>query len=211
LFDALDGCALDAPEVTPPARRPDRLWSRLLREPRGVIRMTVELRGRPVDVLVTHLDAFAMGERESQAALLLARFLVPGRTTVLLGDMNAVPTMLTRRRWMFSDDRTHAILATTGALADASLIFASHLHQKSLAAWATYPADAPVWGLDWVLGSLDLEPEDVAAIGNGASDHRGLYVRYRWLRDDADIAVSRARHGQICERLRAFDSASAQR
>jgi endonuclease/exonuclease/phosphatase family metal-dependent hydrolase len=146
-----------------------------------------------------------MGAREAQAATLLDRFLAPDRTTVLLGDMNAVPESLTRKRWMFSADRTHAILAT-GSLADASITFASHHRQKSLAAWATYPADAPVWGFDWVLGSVDLSPQAVATIGVAASDHRGLYVRYRCLRGDAELEASRRWHHRICERLRNYTS-----
>jgi hypothetical protein len=63
-----------------------------------------------------------------------------------------------------------------------------------------------VWGLDWVLGSLDLAPEDVQVIGDAASDHRGLSVRYRWLGDDAEIAAARGRHELVCARLRAFDT-----
>jgi endonuclease/exonuclease/phosphatase family metal-dependent hydrolase len=180
----------------------------LLSEPRGVIRITVDLHGRPVDVLVTHLDAFDIGEREAQAALLLERFVRSGRTTMLLGDMNAVPVSLTRSRRMFSGDRTHAILAT-GSLADASIIFASDRRQTSLSRWATYPADEPVWGLDWILGSLDLAPQAVATIGATASDHRGLYVRYRCLREDAELRALQARHGRICERFRAYDSTCA--
>jgi endonuclease/exonuclease/phosphatase family metal-dependent hydrolase len=205
LFDALDGCAVAGTSTIEVPRRSRGLLGSLLREPRGVIRVTVEHHGALVDVVATHLDAFDAGQRETQAALLLGRLLVPDRTTVLLGDMNAVPGALTRGRWMFSSDRTHAILAT-GTLADASLVLASNRRQKSLAAWATFPAAAPAWGLDWVLGSLDLAPNVVAAIGDSSSDHRGLYVRYRRLRDGAEIAAARALHGRLCERLRAYDS-----
>jgi endonuclease/exonuclease/phosphatase family metal-dependent hydrolase len=203
-FDDLDRCASTAAEsLRSPRRR--SLLGRLLSEPRGVIRITVELHDRIVDLLITHLDAFDMSGREAQAQQLVTRLLIPGRTTVLLGDMNAVPVFSTGQRWMFSADRTHAILAT-GSLADASIVFASHCRQKSLAAWATYPAAAPIWGLDWVLASLDLAPQAVAAIGDTASDHRGLYVGYEWLRGDAEVDASRRRHERICERLRAYDS-----
>jgi endonuclease/exonuclease/phosphatase family metal-dependent hydrolase len=211
LFDDLAHCPLLAPaEAAPSPRRRDGLLGRLLREPRGVIRVTLRLDDGLVDVLVTHLEAFAIREREAQAALLLTRFVAPERTTVLLGDMNAVPSVLTRGRWMFSDDRTHAILAT-GGLADASLSLASRRRQESLATWATYPAVAPVWGLDWVLGTPDLAPEDAVTMGESASDHRGLYVRYRRLRDESEIAVARAPHGRVCARLRAFDAACGPR
>ena len=210
LFDDLEQCGLPAAAAASAATRRDGLLGRLLREPRGVIRATVRLQDRLVDVLVTHLEAFAIRDREAQAAVLLSRFLAPDRTTVLLGDMNAVPGVLTRKRWMFSDDRTHAILAT-GGLADASVSLASRRRQRSLAAWATYPAAAPVWGLDWVLGSLDLAPEDVQVIGDAASDHRGLSVRYRWLGDDAEIAAARDRHERVCARLRDFDTSCGPR
>jgi endonuclease/exonuclease/phosphatase family metal-dependent hydrolase len=209
LFDDLGPCGIHSRAALPPRGRAG-LLGRLLREPRGIIRLTVRHDERLVDVLVTHLDAFAAREREAQASVLLSQVLRPDRTTVLLGDMNAVPTSLTSRRWMFSDDRTHAILAT-GGLADACISLASLRGQRSLAAWATYPADAPVWGLDWVLGSPDLAPEDAAAIGGTASDHRGLAVRYRWLADDAAIAAARRRYGSVCERLRAFDVACGPR
>jgi len=205
LFDGLEQCGLPGAAAASAAPRRDGLLGRLLREPRGVIRVTIRLQDRLVDVLVTHLEAFAVRDREAQAAVLLSRFLAPDRATVLLGDMNAVPGVLTRKRWMFSDDRTHAILAT-GGLADASVSLASRRRQRSLAAWATYPAAAPVWGLDWVLGSLDLAPEDVQVIGDAASDHRGLSVRYRWLGDDAEIAAARDRHERVCARLRDFDT-----
>jgi endonuclease/exonuclease/phosphatase family metal-dependent hydrolase len=205
-FDDLGACGIQPPAEAPARPPAPGLLGRILGEPRGIIRLTLKRDDRLVDVLVTHLDAFAARVREAQADVLLSQVLRPDRTTVLLGDMNAVPTALTSRRWMFSDDRTHAILAT-GGLADACISLASLRGQKSLAAWATYPADAPIWGLDWVLGSLDLAPVDAAAVGDTASDHRGLAVRYRWLTDDAAIAAARRRHGSVCERLRAFETA----
>jgi endonuclease/exonuclease/phosphatase family metal-dependent hydrolase len=209
-FDELERCELAVPAITPLRRRSGGVLTRFLREPRGVIRVTVELEGQPVDVLVTHLDAFDMAARETQAAVLLYQLLAPDRTTVVAGDMNAVPGVLTRGRWMFSTDRTHAILAT-GGLADASISLASRRRQKSLAAWATYPSSQPAWGLDWVLGSPDLAPDVVAAIGDSASDHRGLHVRYRRLHDAAEIEAARIRHGRICARLRAYDAACGSR
>lgn len=204
-FDRLDDCGLAAASAPAAPARRGSLLGRLLREPRGVIRVSVELDGRPVDVLVTHLEAVDMNARETQARVLAERVVRPGRTTILLGDMNAVPISLTRSRWLFSEDRTHAILAL-GSLADASILFASNRRQTSLATWATYPAEGPIWGLDWVLGSLDLVPQAVAAIGTTASDHRGLHVRYRCLRDDAEVRALQRRHGEICERFRAYDA-----
>jgi endonuclease/exonuclease/phosphatase family metal-dependent hydrolase len=203
LFDDLAACGL-APAAAATPRRGAGVLGRLFGEPRGVIRVTLDVDGQPFDVLVTHLEAVDAAVRESQAERLLGS-LAPARSTVVLGDMNAVPGALTRNRRWFSRDRTHAILAT-GTLADASLVFASRQGQRSLAAWATYPAAAPAWGLDWVLASLDLSPQAVAAVGDAASDHRGLYVRYRRLGEGAELAAARTRHGRICERLRAYDA-----
>lgn len=205
LFSNLDQCGLAAGDGPPWSGGRSTFFGRLLSEPRGVIRVIAELQRHTVEVLVTHLDAFDMRARETQAAALRARLVAPG-TTVLLGDMNAVPGALTHGRWMFANDRTHSILAT-GGLADASILFASRHRDPSLRRWATFPAEAPVWGLDWVLGSLDLAPQAVTTIGAAASDHRGLYVRYRHLVNDTEIQASHVRHHSIGEELRAYDSA----
>ena len=174
-----------------PLLRSARWLDRVLHEARGVVMMTIDRMPAPggdsviapagsaIDVLVTHLDAFVQSRRRGAAAWLLTRFVRPDRTTVLLGDVNAVPTVLTGGRRFFASDRTHDVL-TSGALADARVSYAAARGSGDLAPWATFPADRPVWPLDVVLGTLDLVPAEVAAIENasGASDHRGLAVRY---------------------------------
>jgi endonuclease/exonuclease/phosphatase family metal-dependent hydrolase len=139
--------------------------------------LTIGVAGRPIDLLVTHLDAFVVAEREAQAAHLMRRFVRAGRTTILLGDVNAVPIDMTGGRRFFAHDRTHAIL-TSGSLFDARGWYATLHGVASLAAWATFPAAHPLWPLDAVLASQDLAPMRVDVIGDTASDHRGLAVQY---------------------------------
>jgi endonuclease/exonuclease/phosphatase family metal-dependent hydrolase len=160
--------------VTTPSERPGPgLLGRLLREARGVISLTLDLGGRPLDVRVTHLEAFAQRDREAQAARLVNHLVDGSHSTIVLGDMNAVPAPLVRP--FFATDRTAAIL-TRGPLADARAALAA----ESAAGWPTFPADAPRWPLDWVLGTSDLVPTLVKTIGDHESDHRGLYVQFDW-------------------------------
>ncbi|MGH7806357.1 MAG: endonuclease/exonuclease/phosphatase family protein, partial [Candidatus Binatia bacterium] len=175
LLDDGRSCAAGTPVTSQPSLRAASGWGRFLRETRGVIALTLEVGGRPVDVLVTHLDAFAQGEREAQAEHLLERFVDRSRTTILLGDMNAVPAPLVRP--LFPADRTAAIL-TGGALADARSLHAAAGAARPARGFATFPSNVPLWPLDWVLGSADLVPENVATIGGRESDHRGLYVKF---------------------------------
>ena len=175
-----DGAPCAASRTTPaslPSLRAKAGWGRFLRETRGVVALTMDVGGRPVDVLVTHLDAFAQAEREAQAAHLLERFVDRSRTTILLGDMNAVPAPLARP--LFETDRTAAILAG-GALVDARAVYGARVNEASAGRWATFPADRPRWPLDWVLGSPDLVPALVTTVGERESDHRGLYVKFLW-------------------------------
>lgn len=182
-----------------PAIRAAGFIDRMIREPRGVVKATIEFHGRPVDVIVTHLDAFALAEREAQAAHLLRRLVDPRATTVVLGDTNAVPTVMTYARTFFAADRTHDIL-TSGALADARVLYASRIGRSDFSRWATYPAAKPVWPLDAALGSLDLLPFDVKVLESRDSDHHGLYVAYRLTQEAAEIAAQRARHDAIRRR-----------
>jgi endonuclease/exonuclease/phosphatase family metal-dependent hydrolase len=182
-IDRASSCVLQAgvpcaeepiePVVTPSKRPGPGLLARLLRETRGVISLTLDVGGRPLDVRVTHLEAFAQSDREAQAARLVNHLVDGSRSTVVLGDMNAVPAPLVRP--FFATDRTAAIL-TRGPLADARTAFGAGTAPR----WPTFPAAAPRWPLDWVLGTSDLVPALVKTIGDRESDHRGLYVRFDW-------------------------------
>ncbi len=160
----------------------------LLAEPRGVIALRLDMGGRPLDVLVTHLDAFNVSVREAQAAELVRQFVVPGHSTLLLGDSNAVPVPLTAARPHFAADRTHDVLSS-GALADVRTG-----RGRAVRAVATYPSSAPRWPLDMAFASLDLVPVRVAVVGTEASDHRGLYVRLGRVERPAVLVTLQTRH-----------------
>jgi endonuclease/exonuclease/phosphatase family metal-dependent hydrolase len=198
LYDDAPGCGALVARELPGLRAPGML-PRLVREARGVIAFTVDFHGHAVDVVVTHLDALAMAEREAQAAHLLYRFVDPARTTIVLGDINAVPTGMTATRAFFRSDRTHDIL-TSGALADARVLVASRLRLEDFRAWATYPATAPAWPLDAALATLDLYPQELRVLDGLHSDHRGLFVAYRLARDSAVPAAQRALHDTVRRR-----------
>jgi endonuclease/exonuclease/phosphatase family metal-dependent hydrolase len=198
LYDDTVACGIaDAPADMPSLRAPGLL--RLAREARGLIKLTLDFHGRSLDVIVTHLEAMATPEREAQAAHLLRRFVDPDRTTVVLGDMNAVPTMMSRLRDFVGRDRTHDIL-TSGPLADARVLIDARLGRASFDTWSTYPAVAPVWPLDMVLGSLDLFPVDARVMDGLHSDHRGFYAAYRVTGDGAVVTAQRVRHDAIRDR-----------
>jgi endonuclease/exonuclease/phosphatase family metal-dependent hydrolase len=180
----------------------------LFTEERGVIKATVLAATGPVDLVVTHLDAFSAEAREAQAMHLLHRFVDPSHTTVLLGDLNAVTTSLTGRRRFFREERTLDIL-TSSTLADARTSNAAMHELRSEDRWATYPAASPLWPLDAVLASADLMPAEVTVIGTTASDHRGLAARLIPLEDAGQLARSRERHELLrsaqLERIRSCD------
>ncbi|HYB98901.1 MAG TPA: endonuclease/exonuclease/phosphatase family protein [Candidatus Limnocylindrales bacterium] len=173
-------------------------WRSLLSERRGVIKATVRAADRDVDVLVTHLDPFHAAARERQALHILRRFIDPARTTLLLGDLNAVSTSLTGKRRFFASDRTMDIL-TSDTLADVRVSYAAEHGLDSLNRWPTYPAAAPQWPLDAVLASVDLAARDIRVIGSTASDHRGLTANLTLI-GGAGLAERRARHDRIRER-----------
>lgn len=148
-------------------------------EPRGVLRVRIDFHGLPLTVLVTHLEAFATAWREAQAAEIMERFTRREETILLLGDMNAAESTITRRCPPATGDRTHHILSS-GVLADARVAMAVRTGAGDLSPWATYPAQAPRWPLDGAFATPDLAPRAVRVIGGGESDHRGLFVHYGW-------------------------------
>jgi endonuclease/exonuclease/phosphatase family metal-dependent hydrolase len=178
----------------------------MVSEERGVVKVRVMSGSRAIDIVATHLDAFSAEVRERQAMHLLHRFVDPARTTVLLGDLNAVATAQTGSRRFFREDRTLDIL-TSASLSDVRERFPA-----DDAGWATYPAANPLWPLDGVLATVDLAPVEIAVVGKRASDHRGLMVRLALVDDASMLARERARHERVrraqAERIRSCDFAT---
>ncbi|WP_303908427.1 endonuclease/exonuclease/phosphatase family protein [Thiohalomonas denitrificans] len=159
-----------------------------LEEPRGVLKARIAIAGRELDLLVTHLEAFRPERRESQAAEILARFVDGDVPTLLMGDINAVPSRMTAKRRHFAADRTHDVLSS-GPLVDARFWVAAR-DTVELKTWATYPARAPQWPLDAVFATPDLLPSNVTVLGSEASDHHGLAVHYDWATAPTKIGYS---------------------
>lgn len=166
------------------------LLARIFGEKRGIVRVLIDFYDQPVDVLVTHLEAFVLKQREVQAAEILQGYVRPGVSTVLLGDINAVPTAMTANRGPFAADRTHDIL-TSGGLVDARVRIAALKGSKDLSAWSTYPALEPEWPLDGIFATADLVPRAVQVVGADESDHRGLLASYGWLDEEMSAKYGR--------------------
>src|SRR5207245_1882456 len=82
LYDEREPCGMPAAGADLPSLRANGMVNRMTREARGLIKLTIDFHGQPLDVIVTHFDAFVLAEREAQAAHLLRRFVDPRHTTV---------------------------------------------------------------------------------------------------------------------------------
>ena len=189
--------AAAAPELPAPGFG----WSWLSSEPRGVTVADAVVRGRPLRVVLTHLDPFTSSLREAQAARILHHLTGGPDPVLLLGDLNAVPTALTHRRWWFGSDRTHDVI-TSGRLIDARLREAQVPTAEEWRRFATYPAHDPQWPLDTVLASPELTAASMRIIDAGVSDHLGLAAELAWWKDPTGVAhqerMARAwRHSRI--------------
>lgn len=185
LLDA-DACTKTAlPKVTQVG-----IAGRALREPRAALAVTVELQGELIDIVLTHLDAIAVPLRESQAAHILRNVVRDDRPTILMGDMNAVPTAITARRAYAESDRTHDIL-TGGRLFDVRAAAATQASTRpDWGHWATYPSTAPRWPLDAAFVSHDFWPQEVRVLQSNASDHYGFYMRLSLADNDDHQAIA---------------------
>ena len=125
-------------------------------EQRSVARATVDVAGRPVDVIVTHLDHMFAEQRAHQARQV--RDLVTGDgPVILMGDLNAGP-----------DEASVTTIAE--GLDDAAAEVNGYL---------TYPSDVPELRLDHIF-VRGLRPVGAAVLDVRASDHRPLLVELAW-------------------------------
>ncbi|MEY2342027.1 endonuclease/exonuclease/phosphatase family protein [Acidithiobacillus sp. IBUN Pt1247-S3] len=134
---------------------------------RGLLRAAIEVQGRPVQVLITHL-ALAKPGRMRQVRQLLP-FLRSEMPTILLGDLNCG-----------QDSNELRCLRDTGGL------------QSPSAQPATFPSWSPQWRFDHILISDELRFAEVWTCAEQRSDHLPLMARLQW-RDDAwENAVQQA-------------------
>lgn len=114
----------------------------------GMVDATLDVRGTPVRVLVTHLDYRAdPSVRRAQVAETLA--LLDATPTLLLGDLNASP-------------EAPELAPLLARLHDAAPSGSS----------LTYPAVAPTKRIDYVLTSSRFRVRSATAVDARASDHR---------------------------------------
>lgn len=134
----------------------------------GLLAATLDVRGTPLRVFVTHLDYRKdPSVRQTQVAEMLSRIGAVDSPTLLLGDMNATP------------DAT-----------ELQPLFA-RLHDAWLTAAGpgfTYPADTPTERIDYVLVSPNVKVDTTfVAIAAASSDHRPVV---------ADLSFGRPPRGE---------------
>lgn len=122
---------------------------------RGLLRAIIEVEGRPVQVLITHL-ALAKHGRMRQVRQLLP-FLQTSLPTILLGDLNCGQGASELR-----------LLREEGGLQ-------SPTHQP-----ATFPSWSPQWQFDHILISEELQFAEVWTCAGQRSDHLPLMARLQW-------------------------------
>ena len=144
-------------------------------EPRGAIWVRIDLDGRHLDIINTHLGLTSLERRVQSQALLGPDWIGhPARLPhlILTGDFNCLPRSRTYRR-------------LTAPLADAQL-------QHRLRAASTFPSGMPILRIDYIFISQQI---DVAGIGpvrtpetRLASDHLPLQMDFSLHRPPAGMS-----------------------
>ncbi|GAB3716498.1 endonuclease/exonuclease/phosphatase family protein [Mariniluteicoccus flavus] len=119
-------------------------------EQRGLLSVTINVRGLRVDVHNTHLDHQRAEQRASQVREILA-LTKSDRPTILTGDLNAVPSSPEMRDLMTAYTDTFAALGQDDAY--------------------TYPVENPDRRIDYILVRGDARPLSAHVIPSQASDH----------------------------------------
>lgn len=127
-------------------------------EPRGYVTATVEVAGRRVRVVATHLQHDSPSGRRPQAHALAVEVAASPEPVVLLGDLNATPGA-----------PELAPLTGPGGLVDAWAV-------GGAGDGATFPSDAPRMRIDHVLVTPELTVTAASVVASAASDHRPLVV-----------------------------------
>lgn len=124
----------------------------------GLLSATLDVRGTPVRVLVTHLDYRAdPAVRVTQVDEMVAQLDKGAGPALVFGDMNATPDASELRPFFTR-------------LQDAWVV------AKSLGPGLTYPAEQPVKRIDYVLASREFRVLSAAVVDTKASDHRPVVV-----------------------------------
>jgi endonuclease/exonuclease/phosphatase family metal-dependent hydrolase len=142
-----------------------RLEARVF-DDKGFVCATLSRGPQPFDVIGLHLDPFSRARRLRQVLELSRALGPPTRPRVVMGDLNAMSPMALARGHRHDD--------TVDALAIA-------LHVQPLTGGLrSFPAARPVFELDWVLASPELELADARVVPTRLSDHAALVAELRW-------------------------------
>lgn len=154
---------------------------------RAVLQVDVEVGpGREMRVINTHLEAFDIQNKREQAAILAHALQDMKGGALLLGDMNAVPTVATLRRGFpdepetdMSDDDTLDRLAGIPGLHE---VVPTAVYQAGESAWFTFPAAAPNRRLDYIFhgDAFRLVSARVGHLAEPPSDHLPVLAELAW-------------------------------
>jgi endonuclease/exonuclease/phosphatase family metal-dependent hydrolase len=170
--------------LPPPAKNP---VYRALYLRRVIQRTRVRLPGgRPVTLLNLHLEPFDQENRRRHAEIAATICESVADPLIVTGDCNAPPEYATVRSDFASDaetadfttDETLRILTEETGLSN---VFDETRYLRNEAAALTFPSDAPVVTLDYILHNDSFEAEDASVIRTNArgSDHLPIAARLR--------------------------------
>ncbi len=114
-----------------------------------------------VEVIAVHLDPFSHRARQRQIAALAASVGAPTMPRIVLGDFNA----MTIRAWLTRRAHDDTVAEVAEALSVEMPTCASH---------KSFPSRYPLFAIDWVLASSELEVRNVEVVATRLSDHAAL-------------------------------------
>lgn len=137
-------------------------------EQRGLLETVINVEGNHISFYNTHLDHRRSEQRQLQVKEILGITSGSGRPSLLVGDLNAIPTSTEMQQLMtrFTD-----VFAALGQDTD-----------------YTMPVENPVSRIDYILGHGDIRPRFAEVIRTTASDHLPII---------ADVSVAQKPNGLV--------------
>ena len=129
-------------------------------EPRAALEVTLEMDGRPLALICTHLG-LSEAARRQQADALAQVVRSAERSVVLMGDLNAEPDA-----------------------PEIQTLLAAGLRHALPPVEPTFPADVPCSRIDYILLSPELECPQSWVTATTASDHLPVGADIRWTRTE---------------------------
>lgn len=114
-----------------------------------------------IEVIAVHLDPFSHRARQRQIAVLATAVGAPTMPRIVLGDFNA----MTIRAWLSRRAHDETVAEVAEALS---------VEMPSCASRRSFPSRYPLFAIDWVLASSELEVRSVEVVATRLSDHAAL-------------------------------------